>query len=57
MARILENIGLTFDNVVLVSQKSPVDSRSQVNTETFLTRNIRCAFRLFRRMWIWLPKP
>ena len=41
IVRFREQMGLTFDDVLLVPRRSPVKSRSDVSTATCLSRHIR----------------
>jgi IMP dehydrogenase len=43
LAKILETIGLTFDDVLILPRRSSVVSRRQVSTEAWLTERVRLA--------------
>jgi IMP dehydrogenase/GMP reductase len=47
--------GLTYDDVLLLPAYSEVLPRD-VNTSSWLTKNIRLNIPLFRQLWILLPK-
>ncbi|MEM1770305.1 MAG: IMP dehydrogenase [Nitrososphaerota archaeon] len=41
MVKIIENVGLSFDDVLLVPRKSDILSRKEIDTSTFFSRRIR----------------
>ena len=51
--KILPEVALTYDDVLLVPQYSDVESRRKLSTSTQLTsEDTRCRSRLFRPIWI-----
>ena len=54
--KILPEVALTYDDVLLVPQHSDVDSRRTLSTKSCLTKKLRYKCRLFLRIWMWSLK-